>query len=42
MIPLYSAKQIRKVDDYAINRLGLPGVVLMENASIEIFQIIRE
>ena len=42
MIPLYSTKQIRKVDDYAINRLGLPGVVLMENASIEIFQIIRE
>ncbi len=42
MIPLYSTKQIRKVDEYAINRLGLPGVVLMENASIEIFQKIRE
>lgn len=37
MIPLYSTKQIRKLDDYAINKLGLPGVVLMENASREIF-----
>ncbi len=38
MIPLYSTKQIRKVDDYAINKLGLPGMVLMENASREIFE----
>jgi NAD(P)H-hydrate epimerase len=38
MIPLYSTKQIRKVDDYAINKLDLPGMVLMENASREIFQ----
>jgi NAD(P)H-hydrate repair Nnr-like enzyme with NAD(P)H-hydrate epimerase domain len=33
MIPLYSTAQIRKIDDYAINKLGLPGIVLMENAS---------
>jgi NAD(P)H-hydrate epimerase len=38
MIPLYSTKQIRKVDDYAINKLGLPGMVLMENASREIYR----
>jgi NAD(P)H-hydrate epimerase len=38
MIPLFSTKQIRKVDDYAINKLGLPGMVLMENASREIFR----
>jgi len=38
MIPLYSTKQIRKVDDYAVNKLGLQGIVLMENASREIFQ----
>ena len=38
MIPLYSTKQIRKIDDYAINKLGLPGIVLMENASREIFE----
>lgn len=40
MIPIYSTKQIRKLDDYAINNLGLPGIVLMENASREIFQYI--
>lgn len=38
MIPLYSTKQIRKIDEYAVNKLGLPGVVLMENASREIFE----
>jgi len=38
MIPLYSTKQIRQVDEYAINKMGIPGVVLMENASREIFQ----
>jgi NAD(P)H-hydrate epimerase len=37
MIPLYSTKQIRKIDEYAISKLGLPGIVLMENASREIF-----
>jgi NAD(P)H-hydrate epimerase len=38
MIPLYSTKQIRQVDEFAIGKLGIPGVVLMENASREIFQ----
>jgi hydroxyethylthiazole kinase-like uncharacterized protein yjeF len=38
MIPLYSTKQIRRFDDYAINKLGVPGIVLMENASREIFE----
>ena len=38
MIPLYSTKQIRTVDEYAINKLGIPGMVLMENASREIFE----
>ena len=42
MIPLYSTKQIRQVDDYAINKMGIPGIVLMENASREIFQKIYE
>ncbi len=37
MIPLFSTSQIRSVDDYAINKLGIPGIVLMENAAIEIF-----
>lgn len=42
MIPLYSTLQVRKLDKYAINKLGLPGIVLMENASREIFQKINE
>ncbi len=39
MIPLYSTLQIRKIDEYAITKLGIPGIVLMENASREIFEI---
>ena len=42
MIPLFSTEQIRKIDEYAIDKLGIPGVVLMENASREIFQKILE
>jgi len=38
MIPLFSTKQIRQIDDYAINKLHIPGIVLMENASREIFE----
>ena len=38
MIPLYSTKQIRSFDEYAISKLGIPGIVLMENASREIFE----
>jgi len=39
MIPLFSTAQIREIDNYAINDLGIPGIVLMENASIEIFNL---
>ena len=42
MIPLFSTKQIRQIDEYAIKKLGIPGIVLMENASREIFQKISE
>ena len=42
MIPLFSTKQIRQIDEFAINKLGIPGIVLMENASREIFQKISE
>jgi len=38
MIPLFSTYVIRKVDDYAINKLKIPGIVLMENASLEVFK----
>ncbi len=42
MIPLFSTNQIREVDEYAINKLGIPGLVLMENAAIQIFSNVIE
>jgi NAD(P)H-hydrate epimerase len=36
MIPLYSTSQIRDLDNYAVNKAGLPGLLLMENAAIYI------
>ncbi|MDR3610847.1 MAG: NAD(P)H-hydrate dehydratase [Ignavibacteriaceae bacterium] len=42
MIPLYSTKQIKELDDYAINKGGIPGLLLMENASINISGVIIE
>lgn len=41
MIPLFSTKQIREVDNFAIKKLGVPGAVLMENASREIYEYIE-
>ncbi|MCU7495838.1 MAG: NAD(P)H-hydrate dehydratase [Ignavibacteria bacterium] len=42
MIPLFSVSQVRDADDYAINQLQIPGLLLMENASLSIYSIIRE
>jgi hydroxyethylthiazole kinase-like uncharacterized protein yjeF len=42
MIPLFSTKQVREVDSYAINKLGMPGIVLMENAAASIYNIVLE
>jgi NAD(P)H-hydrate epimerase len=39
MIPLFSSAQNREADNYAINKLGIPGPVLMENASRSIYEI---
>ena len=36
MIPLFSPEKVRGIDDYAINQLKIPGLLLMENASINI------
>ncbi len=41
MIPLFSTSQIRETDDWAIKELQIPGVVLMENASLEIFNYVE-
>lgn len=42
MIPLYNTSDIRRLDSFAINSLKVPGIVLMENASIGIYQIINQ
>ncbi|MBN1637609.1 MAG: NAD(P)H-hydrate dehydratase [Ignavibacteriales bacterium] len=42
MIPLYSSSQIKEADEFAITRLNIPSIVLMENASLSIFNAIRE
>ncbi len=42
MIPLYSAKQVRDADVYAINKLVIPPIVLMENAARSIYDIMME
>jgi NAD(P)H-hydrate epimerase len=42
MIPLYNTSQIRNLDTFAIKRLQVPGIVLMENAALGIYQSILE
>jgi len=42
MIPLFSAQQVRDADSYAINTLGIPSIVLMENAARSIYDAIQE
>lgn len=42
MIPLYNTSQIRNLDSFAVKRLNVPGIVLMENAAIGIYQTIVE
>jgi hydroxyethylthiazole kinase-like uncharacterized protein yjeF len=42
MIPLYNTSQIRNLDTFAIKRLNVPGIVLMENAAIGISQSLLE
>lgn len=40
MIPLYTTQQVRDADNYAINTLGIPSIVLMENAARSIYSAI--
>ena len=42
MIPLFTAEQIRSADEYAIRDLQIPGIVLMENAAINITETILD
>jgi len=39
---LANAKQMRKLDETAINDYGIPGIVLMENAGVGTVQAINE
>ncbi len=40
MIPLYSVKDVRQIDTFAIERLGFNGLVLMENAAHSVLEAI--
>ena len=42
MIPLYSVDQVRDADSYAIEKLKIPSLVLMENAAMSILQAILQ
>jgi ADP-dependent NAD(P)H-hydrate dehydratase / NAD(P)H-hydrate epimerase len=42
MIPLFSTNQVREIDDYAVNNLGMMGISLMENAAFQIFSNVNE
>ena len=42
MIPLYSTSQIRNLDAFAVKKLQVPGIILMENASIGIYETILD
>lgn len=42
MLPLYSAQQIRALDATAIGKYKIPGLILMENASINIVNAIKK
>ncbi|MEW6702352.1 MAG: NAD(P)H-hydrate dehydratase [Bacteroidota bacterium] len=37
MIPLYTSQQVREADSFAINTLGIPRIVLMENAARSLY-----
>ncbi len=42
MIPLLTSDQMRALDAHAINELGIPGIVLMENAARSVMDAIEE
>lgn len=42
MIPLFTTDQVRNADKYAIEELKIPGIVLMENASLSIYNAIKQ
>lgn len=41
MIPLYKPAQVRELDELAVKKLQIPSIVLMENAALNIFEILQ-
>lgn len=39
---ILSVKESREIDNYTINNIGIPGIVLMENAGLSVFQMIDD
>ncbi|MFQ6081855.1 MAG: NAD(P)H-hydrate epimerase, partial [Candidatus Aminicenantia bacterium] len=39
---ILTSEQMRKIDGIAINEIGIPGCVLMENAGLQIFKAIKQ
>ncbi|MBN2572147.1 MAG: NAD(P)H-hydrate dehydratase [Ignavibacteriales bacterium] len=42
MIPLFSSSQIKEADHFAITKLNIPSIVLMENAALSTYNAIKE
>lgn len=42
MIPLFTSEQVRSADKFAIETLKIPSIVLMENASLNIYKAVRK
>ena len=42
MLPVVTAQQMRTIDQWAIKEIGIPGVVLMENAGQAIVKRLQE
>ncbi|HQU72373.1 MAG TPA: NAD(P)H-hydrate dehydratase [Calditrichia bacterium] len=42
MLKVVNAEEMRAIDNYAIEKVGLPGVVLMENAGRATFRVIQQ
>lgn len=42
MKKLFDSSQVREADNYALNSLNIPGIVLMENAALSILNVIEE
>ena len=42
MLPVVTAEQMRAIDQWAIEEIGIPGIVLMENAGKTIVKRLQE